>query len=1428
MSSAPVLQGRPSLAELYEGVNRAEDPELALLRLALDGAARRNPELPRLVRLAAIPRRFDLDILSRLLGETSPSAETESLLGVLTALPLVRSRTDGSWSITDTAREPLLAEWRATEEARSEFERHNSALSTLYRERLDEVVGEERTLGLVSGLMRRVSVERYGQLVAHIEAREIARLLEALYHETLRSPRAGFDYFSLSFQSHESDGRMAVCESLLAALRDFLDRVPGGEGIAAIRLWVRYYEARLAARVGEHRRARLILEELRAAAGDDRKLQLWVLSELGGLYQSTCHYRAARQILEEELEVATATRIDPYNIPTSLLRLAGLHRGLNNLERASRLLRDAIRSAVAEGRDEVELSARLELSKVLLERGDVLGGRQEAVRALDHARREPVSLRHMQDSVADVFMMLQAHDQPSLVDTLFQERLGLVAAITEAGTEAGLYLEYSSHLRLGGQCVRALAVLEGPASDAGKTGRTTEALYLLRQALAYEELGRMDEAAAIYGRLIAAARRRPAERFNAAAALSNRGAIYRDRNDCAAALQDCTVARKRWRRMGVAKLAAVMDVLIADTLLAAARRRLLADPADGGVANGAEAAAELAFETSSWAEAERAITDALGRAKAEGRAAAGARLQGRLATVAGAQARWIEAGRWAVEAVASWRAAAPGDTDDAPAPRLPPEALAPVRERLESAQRHVDFEVPPFQGDLHHVLAKYHAAAGEHDRAYALLLLAAQQPEAISDRNALAGIHLDLARTASRLGRPESAGRHAEAAAGIWQQLAANDAYRPSAQAARADGENERGLRAFMAAGSKRANVVRAARDLFLAASQRLPANWWYALNLSYASAAAGDWGEAAGALEASLRHGPEWLTGSVLSLRLTAYRTEQALALAHTAGGAAAAARALTAAALQLERCQPADPELAREFPKLWRQLGDGFSLAGSPEEAAASYHRALSTAETWSAPGESRAELHARVALLLCRQGRTAAAAARFRLGAELLSASGATTPYETLASGLHPLLRSAEDYDSFAEVLRSLSRDRAAAAGARREAIRARLALNRNCFQRTHRPGLAAPDVPGAEPAGPMVTPTALHGHPALFPAGEAWAEGHPLFADYIPAMRARVAAELGVQLPGIRVRADEDLEPGRYVIILDEVPVAAGMVEPDGSFCPDVARQAPGQALSGTPGFDPSTGEVSGVWLDEAGRAAATAAGLETWDHFAYMVRHLELVQRDHATLYLGLQELDALLAEWQAGRERASPEASPAALPEEAEALIAAALPDLGARLRYLQVLHGLVGEGVGVSDHAPVLRSFAGQPADHEGVGRTIEAVRLAQAAALPGNRLAEAVLWCSPEFEARVAAGLVERRRTRALALGPEITSVLLAGIRRALAGRAQRRTAIVTRALEVRPLVRALAEVEFPHAHVLAEAELAEGLRARRDGVIELEEAG
>jgi flagellar biosynthesis component FlhA len=213
----------------------------------------------------------------------------------------------------------------------------------------------------------------------------------------------------------------------------------------------------------------------------------------------------------------------------------------------------------------------------------------------------------------------------------------------------------------------------------------------------------------------------------------------------------------------------------------------------------------------------------------------------------------------------------------------------------------------------------------------------------------------------------------------------------------------------------------------------------------------------------------------------------------------------------------------------------------------------------------------------------------------------------------------------------------------------------------------------------------------------------------------------------------------------------------------------------------------------------------------------MIRHLEVLQRQHITLYVGLQELDALLAEWRTSR---APEVA-----ADAERLIAAALPDLGARLDYLQVLHGLLREGVNVGDQAAILGAFTDTRGHPERVRSCIEAARTALREVLPGNREAKRVFRCSAGFESAVEAGCVERGRTRVLALTPAATNELITAIRDLGSGQRQPELAIATHTPGLRPFLRYLVEAEFPLVHVMDERELGPSLRERTDGILRLE---
>jgi tetratricopeptide (TPR) repeat protein len=1420
-SPAGEVPAARSLAALFEQVARADDPERALLDLVLARAQERDPELPRAIRLAAIPRRFDAEILARLRGEDGPGDATHRLVVELVGLSFVRARRGGDWSVNDTTRDLLLAEWRSTAATREEFDRHNRALSALYQARHSIVAEDERTLGMVSALLRRVSPERYGQLVSEIEAREIAPLLEALYHETLRSADDGYEFFTRSFQRHEAEGRSDVCASLLHALRDYFDRLPVDARGARWIDWLRYYEARLQNRVRNYDEALTILEDLQRTVTADVKLRLWVLSELGGLHRDRFHLHAAREAFEEELALAVETRVDPYNIPGSYLRLAALYWSLSALDVAARLYRHAIRSAAAEGRSDLEIGSRADLSRVLQERADLPGARAEAVRALDIARRRP-TVTSFQDGAAMVFMGLSSRESPVLIDTLARERQELLAPIAGESAELALQLEYANQLRNAGRLARALAVLQAVASSpaSAKPGGE-DTLFLLRLGLTLEELGRMDEAAAAYTRLVESAAR-ASDRFNVAAALANRGSVHRDCGRFEEAAKDFQEAFEVWHGMGMGKLAALMHALAADAAIIAARSAALTEQARTGSgdldpASAGELRGDLAFLRADWPAAAAAYDQARSRADRAGQGGAVGNLHGRMAVVAGATGQWEAAAAHAGAAAEAWRgpSAAVGARAGVET-WLAPELLADAQAAVDAARRHVNHEMPGFLGDLHRLQADIHRVRGDDGPAYSCLCLMVSQPEATSDPNGVAGARIDAARLAGRLGRFGEAAEHAARAAEIWRELVAAEAQEPSESATRADAENARGMRDFTAAAKARAGVVRPARDAFLSASRLQPRNWWYALNLSYACAELHEWADAAAALEDALRSGPTWLRPSALGLRLAEYHMEHARGLIEL-GQQAVGAATLAAAEKGLEAVDPGDTDLLPELTESWMKLGDGRDALGSLVDAEGYYRRALSVADAAGAAW-LRGQLHARLAFLAARAGQVAAAMGRLRLGAELLHGADPAPPYQRLVRELGPLVRTAEDYDALTEVLHGLAADATLTREARRDVIEARLQLNRERFEATHRTPVAGAQAPaGTTPALlPAVTPVAINGHPGLFPPGEEWAATHPLFVDYIPAARARIERELGVVVPGIRVRPVEDLPSETYLILLDEVPLVTHGVEVGRWFCPDVAAASLrlGRDLSAAAVPNPFTDRSDGVWLEEPDAATLRNAGLPSWDQFEFMIRHLELVQRRHLRLFLGLQELEQRLEQWVHDDQ-------PEPRPERAE-LVAQALPDQRAKHLYLQVAHGLLAEGVPIVDQDLILKAFLAR-GDDDAVTQAIEAARRLLRQTLPGNTAAHTFLRCAPGFEGALASAVVRRGRARFLAVAPALMQRLLAGVKAALGDRHQADVSLVSRTEGLRPFLRRLVELEFPRVNVLDAAELLPDLDTRSDATIE-----
>lgn len=382
--------------------------------------------------------------------------------------------------------------------------------------------------------------------------------------------------------------------------------------------------------------------------------------------------------------------------------------------------------------------------------------------------------------------------------------------------------------------------------------------------------------------------------------------------------------------------------------------------------------------------------------------------------------------------------------------------------------------------------------------------------------------------------------------------------------------------------------------------------------------------------------------------------------------------------------------------------------------------------------------------------------------------------------------------------------------------RDADEALLLVVRKKYQEmTREPGVGW----GGLSAGmlPVVTPIVIEAYDNLFPEGKDWTDSHELFVKYIPEMRARIEAEMGVKVPGVQVRGnDTDLPLNSYLIMLNEVPLVMGTVYPDRKFCADYATRCKileKRLTSGEQVYNPVTGEEDGAWVEQSEWKKAGTAGVPLWDSFEYMTRHLESVLRDNLTAFLGFQEIHNLLDDWCRDRD-----AGP-----QRQALVNQALPDLNRRVRFVQVLQGLLREYVPITKLRDILEAFQRHDAAEQDVFRVVEAVRLVLKNDLPGNSGSYQVLKPSPAFEDEAKRWIRQRHGKTFFAIPPENTQDLLSAVRSGVAGLNQGRLVITTSVDGIRPFVRRLIELEFPRIIVLSAQELSADRCADVSGAIE-----
>lgn len=226
-------------------------------------------------------------------------------------------------------------------------------------------------------------------------------------------------------------------------------------------------------------------------------------------------------------------------------------------------------------------------------------------------------------------------------------------------------------------------------------------------------------------------------------------------------------------------------------------------------------------------------------------------------------------------------------------------------------------------------------------------------------------------------------------------------------------------------------------------------------------------------------------------------------------------------------------------------------------------------------------------------------------------------------------------------------------------------------------------------------------------------EDTSEKWTLFREYIPEMRDRFLAEMGITLPGVRVRANGSLKADQYAILIDEIPLPLerGQVELGSRYSPVTSERlrATGIAVEHLKeAVNRGTG-YRGCWVREPGWAPVEAAGLSLQpEPLVFVIQHLEGVLMRSLHEFLRMDDVETMLTSWQAD----------AAVGD----LIKTVLPNAHSRFYFSRLAQMLARQRVPLTRPLDLLGSLRDFRLDARSLPAAVRRVRSALRSSLPGN----------------------------------------------------------------------------------------------------------
>jgi flagellar biosynthesis protein FlhA len=312
----------------------------------------------------------------------------------------------------------------------------------------------------------------------------------------------------------------------------------------------------------------------------------------------------------------------------------------------------------------------------------------------------------------------------------------------------------------------------------------------------------------------------------------------------------------------------------------------------------------------------------------------------------------------------------------------------------------------------------------------------------------------------------------------------------------------------------------------------------------------------------------------------------------------------------------------------------------------------------------------------------------------------------------------------------------------------------------------------------------------------------------FLDRVTQIRREMAVDLGLVVPPVRIRDDQQLEPNQYAIKIRGVSIASGSLRPDRWLAMD-SGSATGP-VEGLRTREPAFG-LTAYWITEDQKAAAETLGYQVVDAGTVLSTHLTETIKMYAHELLTRDEVNNLIK----------------TLKEESPAVVEEVVPGVLKPGEVQKILQNLLREGVSIRDLGTILETLGDYAPRVKDPELLTEYVRNALARTISRQHVGKDgrmyVITLDPKLEDVVKSATERTERGTFLALSPVMVSRVGERLAKEIAKLvAAGHAPVILCSPQVRAQVKRIADTLQPGIAVLSYNEIVRDVKVESMGMV------